>query len=170
MRFNHAGSYLASSDKSGVIKYFEPNMNNLTAWQGSQSKEAIRGISFSPDDQRFATASDDSSVRIWSFAESRFESVLTGHGWDVKCVEWHPTKGLIVSGSKDSQVKFWDPRTGTCLSTLCVANLLSTNRITNSETDTNTKTPSKPSLGPLTATSSPVPPVTKLSAFSTSAP
>lgn len=93
-------------------------MNNLTAWQGSQSKEAIRGISFSPDDQRFATASDDSSVRIWSFAESRFESVLSGHGWDVKCVEWHPTKGLIVSGSKDSQVKFWDPRTGTCLSTL----------------------------------------------------
>ncbi|KAJ3538924.1 hypothetical protein NMY22_g4961 [Coprinellus aureogranulatus] len=118
MRFTHSGAYLASSDKSGIIKYFEPNMNNLTAWQGSASKEAIRGISFSPDDQRFATASDDSSVRIWSFAESRFESVLSGHGWDVKCVEWHPTKGLIVSGSKDSQVKFWDPRTGTCLSTL----------------------------------------------------
>ncbi|KAF6751310.1 WD40-repeat-containing domain protein [Ephemerocybe angulata] len=118
MRFTHSGAYLASADKTGIIKYFEPNMNNLTAWQGSQSKEAIRGISFSPDDQRFATASDDSSVRIWSFAESRFESVLSGHGWDVKCVEWHPTKGLIVSGSKDSQVKFWDPRTGTCLSTL----------------------------------------------------
>lgn len=53
-------------------------MNNLTAWQGSNSKEAIRGISFSPDDQRFATASDDSSIRIWSFHESRVESVLTG--------------------------------------------------------------------------------------------
>ena len=78
MKFTHSGAYLASSDKSGVIKYFEPNMNNLTAWQGSSSKEAIRGISFSPDDRRFATASDDSSVRIWSFAESRVESVLTG--------------------------------------------------------------------------------------------
>jgi len=53
-------------------------MNNLTAWQGSNSREAIRDISFSPDDQRFATASDDSSIRIWSFAESRVESVLTG--------------------------------------------------------------------------------------------
>lgn len=53
-------------------------MNNLTAWQGSSSREAIRGLSFSPDDRRFATASDDSSVRIWSFAESRVESVLTG--------------------------------------------------------------------------------------------
>ena len=44
----------------------------------------------------------------------------TGHGWDVKCVEWHPTKGLLVSGSKDNQIKFWDPRTGTVLSTLYV--------------------------------------------------
>ncbi|KAF8894801.1 WD40-repeat-containing domain protein [Infundibulicybe gibba] len=116
--FTHSGAYLASADKSGIIKYFEPNMNNLTAWQGSSSREAIRGLSFSPDDRRFATASDDSSVRIWSFQESRVESVLTGHGWDVKCVQWHPTKGLLVSGSKDNQIKFWDPRTGTVLSTL----------------------------------------------------
>ncbi|KAH9483622.1 Polyadenylation factor subunit 2 [Psilocybe cubensis] len=118
MTFTHSGAYLASADKTGIIKYFEPNMNNLTAWQGSSSREAIRGLSFSPDDRRFATASDDSSIRIWSFAERRVESVLSGHGWDVKCVEWHPTKGLLVSGSKDNQIKFWDPRTGTVLSTL----------------------------------------------------
>jgi polyadenylation factor subunit 2 len=43
---------------------------------------------------------------------------LTGHGWDVKSCDWHPTKGLLVSGSKDHQVKFWDPRTGRCLTTL----------------------------------------------------
>ena len=76
--FCHSGHYLASADKTGVIKYFEPNMNNLNSWQGSNSREAIRGLSFSPDDRRFATASDDSSVRIWSFHESRIESVLTG--------------------------------------------------------------------------------------------
>ncbi|KAI0062055.1 WD40 repeat-like protein [Artomyces pyxidatus] len=114
--FTHSGAYLASADQSGIIKYFQPNMNNLTAWQGH--REAIRGLSFSPDDNRFATASDDSTVRIWSFEESREERVLTGHGWDVKCVEWHPTMGLLVSGSKDNQIKFWDPRTGTSLTTL----------------------------------------------------
>ncbi|KAF7310508.1 WD-REPEATS-REGION domain-containing protein [Mycena chlorophos] len=118
LTFTHSGQYLASADKAGTIKYFEPNMNNLAAWQGSNSHEAIRGLSFSPDDRRFATASDDSSVRIWSFQERRVESILEGHGWDVKCVEWHPTKGLLVSGSKDNDVKFWDPRSGTVLSTL----------------------------------------------------
>jgi polyadenylation factor subunit 2 len=87
MRFTHSGAYLASTDKSGVIKYFEPNMNNLTAWQGTNSgnREAIRGLSFSPDDQRFVTGSDDSSLRIWSFKESRGENVLSGrsqsHFW-----------------------------------------------------------------------------------------
>ncbi|EGN96295.1 hypothetical protein SERLA73DRAFT_112525 [Serpula lacrymans var. lacrymans S7.3] len=114
--FTHSGAYLASADQTGIIKYFQPNMNNLTAWQGH--REAIRGLSFSPDDGRFATASDDSTIRIWSFEESREESVLTGHGWDVKCVEWHPTKGLLVSGSKDNLIKFWDPRTQKVLSTL----------------------------------------------------
>lgn len=108
-------------------------MNNLNAWPGH--REAIRGLSFSPDDGRFATASDDATIRIWAFEESREERVLTGtrvpaletlhvltqlqgHGWDVKCVEWHPTKGLLASGSKDNLIKFWDPRTGTVLSTL----------------------------------------------------
>ncbi|PIL33001.1 transporter [Ganoderma sinense ZZ0214-1] len=116
MQFTHSGAFLASADQSGVIKYFQPNMNNLTQWTGH--REAIRGLSFSPDDNRFATASDDSTIRLWSFEEQRAERTLTGHGWDVKCVEWHPTKGLLVSGSKDNMIKFWDPRTATVLSTL----------------------------------------------------
>lgn len=51
-------------------------MNNLTAWQGH--REAVREITFSPDDRRFATASDDSTLRIWDFEESREERVLSG--------------------------------------------------------------------------------------------
>ena len=34
-------------------------------------------------------------------------------------MKWHPTKGLLASGSKDNLVKFWDPRTSTVLTTLC---------------------------------------------------
>lgn len=45
---------------------------------------------------------------------------LIGHGWDVRCVDWHPHQGLIASGSKDMLVKFWDPRSGKDLSTLSV--------------------------------------------------
>lgn len=93
-------------------------MNNLKAWNAH--REAIRGLSFAPGDERFVSASDDATVRMWNFEEGREERVFTGHNWDVKCVEWHPTKGLFVSGSKDNLIKFWDPRSGTCLSTLFV--------------------------------------------------
>ncbi|KAI4465313.1 wd40 repeat protein [Holotrichia oblita] len=42
------------------------------------------------------------------------------HGADVKCVHWHPQKGLVISGSKDNQqpIKLWDPKTGQSLATL----------------------------------------------------
>ena len=64
------------------------------------------------------TACDDATLKIFDFAAGTEESILTGHGWDAKSVDWHPTKGLLVSGSKDHQVKLWDPRTGHCLTTL----------------------------------------------------
>lgn len=57
-------------------------------------------------------------VRIWDWEYYKEERALTGHGWDVKTVEWHPYKSLIVSGSKDNLIKLWDPRTGNSLSTL----------------------------------------------------
>lgn len=44
--------------------------------------------------------------------------MLAGHGWDVKALDWHSKYGLLASGSKDNQVKLWDPRKRTCLATL----------------------------------------------------
>eukprot|EP00983_Pelagomonas_calceolata_P060950 1146605-Pelagomonas_calceolata.AAC.3 len=34
----------------------------------------------------------------------------SGHGGDVRWVDWHPRMGLIASGSKDALTKLWDPR------------------------------------------------------------
>lgn len=47
-------------------------------------------------------------------------NIFTGHGADVKCVDWHPCKSLLASGSKDNQqpIKLWDPRTGQPLAKL----------------------------------------------------
>ncbi|KAK9128936.1 hypothetical protein Syun_017733 [Stephania yunnanensis] len=39
-----------------------------------------------------------------------------GHGGDVKSVDWHPTKSLLVSGGKDYLVKLWDAKSGRELS------------------------------------------------------
>lgn len=51
-------------------------MNNLQAFEGH--REAVRGLSFSPDDARFVSASDDSTMKIWGFEEAREEKTMTG--------------------------------------------------------------------------------------------
>eukprot|EP00118_Oscarella_pearsei_P007491 m.37002 g.37002 ORF g.37002 m.37002 type:complete len:641 (+) comp32310_c0_seq2:80-2002(+) len=118
MTWSHNDLWLITADHSGYVKYWQTNMNNVHMLQAH--KEAVREASFCPTDTKFTTCSDDGTVRIWDFLRSQEEQVLRGHGADVKCVDWHPHKGLIASGSKDTQqpVKLWDPKSGSSLVTL----------------------------------------------------
>jgi polyadenylation factor subunit 2 len=115
-KYTHNRDWLISADQDGVVKYWQPNFNNVQVIQAHP--DPSRDLAFAPTDVKFVTASDDSTLKIFDFAAGAEESTLTGHGWDAKSVDWHPSKGLIVSGSKDHLVKLWDPRTSRCLTTL----------------------------------------------------
>ncbi|KAJ1366759.1 hypothetical protein KIN20_027515 [Parelaphostrongylus tenuis] len=119
MTWSHNEQWLVSADHEGFIKYWQPNMNNVHMYQAHKD-EPVRGLSFAPTDVKLASASDDGTVRIWDFARCVEERAMRGHGSEVRCVAWHPSKGMIATGSRDSQqpVKLWDPRTGDCLTTL----------------------------------------------------
>eukprot|EP00117_Sycon_ciliatum_P043167 scpid81393/ scgid31290/ pre-mRNA 3&apos; WD repeat-containing protein 33; WD repeat-containing protein WDC146 len=116
--WSHNDLWMVSCDNSGFVKYWQPNMNTVKMFQAH--KDPIRDSSFSPNDSKMITCSDDSTVRVWDFLHCHEEQVLRGHGSDVKSCDWHPTKSLVVSGSRDSQqnVKLWDPKTGEDLCTL----------------------------------------------------
>ncbi|KAH8160764.1 hypothetical protein CIB48_g7482 [Xylaria polymorpha] len=116
LAYSHSDDWLLSADHDGIIKYWQPNFNNVQVIQGH--RDPIRDIAFSPNDSKFVTASDDSTSKSLILPGGVAESTLQGHGWDAKSCDWHPTKGLIVSGSKDHLVKLWDPRTQRCLTTL----------------------------------------------------
>lgn len=114
--YSHNNDWLLSADHDGIVKYWQPNFNNLQSI--AAHTDPIRDMAFAPNDSKFVTACDDSTLKIFDFAGGVEESILQGHGWDAKSCDWHPTKGLLVSGSKDHLVKLWDPRTGRCLTTL----------------------------------------------------
>lgn len=116
MEYSHSDEWLVSGDHDGVIKYWLPNFNNVE--NIAAHSDPIRDLAFSPQDSKFVTASDDSTLKVFDFAAGAPESKLEGHGWDAKTVDWHSRLGLIVSGSKDHLVKLWDPRQRTCLTTL----------------------------------------------------
>lgn len=118
MAWSKSGTYLISADQNGTVKYFQSNLNTLQAF--AAHADSARGLAFSPDDSKFASGGDDSLLKIWDFDSAKQIRELTGHGWDVKCLDWHASKGLLISGSKDNLVKVWDPRAtpaGTCLAT-----------------------------------------------------
>lgn len=111
--------WLITGDNQGYIKYWQLNMNNVKMYQAHKD-QACRSVSFGPTDHKFTTASDDGTVRVWDFLRCHEERILRGHGADVKQVDWHPFKSLILSASKDlhTPLKLWDPKSGQSLATI----------------------------------------------------
>ena len=103
-------NWLLTGDDAGRIKYWQTNLNNLKSVNAHT--EPVRGLSFAPTDLKFCSCSDDTTVRVFDFARAAPVHTMSGHGGDVKCVDWHPHKGLLASGGKDSLTILWDAREG----------------------------------------------------------
>ena len=72
----------------------------------------VRSVSWSPDGTRIASASEDTTVQIWSpgtFAGSLVRTYRR-HLSEVMSVSWSPDGTRIASASKS--VNIWDPNTG----------------------------------------------------------
>ncbi|PSN58928.1 hypothetical protein BS50DRAFT_509500, partial [Corynespora cassiicola Philippines] len=78
----------------------------------------VKAVVFSPDSQLVASASDDSTVRVWETATGRCRSVLKGHSRGVNAVVFSPNGKLVASASDDSTVRVWETATGRCRSVL----------------------------------------------------
>jgi uncharacterized protein (TIGR03067 family) len=71
----------------------------------------VRGVAWSGDGSRIATASADKTIRIWDAAASRLLGMLTGHKGEVVSIAVDRTGGHVVSASWDNTVRLWDANT-----------------------------------------------------------
>lgn len=74
-------------------------------------EKPIEDVAFSQDERWLATASWDSTIRVWDLAkEAPGDSplVLRGHRDQVNSVKFTPDGNWLISGSNDRTVRVWD--------------------------------------------------------------
>ncbi|CAE8600073.1 unnamed protein product, partial [Polarella glacialis] len=98
MKWTPDESVMVSGDQLGVIKLWDQYIYNFQTFQAH--KESICDIAIAPTGLKFCSCADDSHAKVWDLRTGEEERAFTGHGWDVKCCSWHPTKGLVATGSK----------------------------------------------------------------------
>lgn len=77
----------------------------------------ITGVAFSPDGTVLASASWDSTVKLWEVA-TRTELQTLQHESGALCVAFSPDGSILASGSEDQTIRLWDPVTGIQLARL----------------------------------------------------
>ena len=78
-------------------------------------------IKFAEDRQRFATVSDDRTVRVWSFVDDAVVPLMEGWGhtcrvWDVCFTGNAPQEeDKVVSSSEEGDLRVWEISSGRCI-------------------------------------------------------
>ena len=72
----------------------------------------VMGVAFSPDGTRLATASWDSTARIWNARTGQFLLEFKGHTRELSSVAFSPDGTRLATASYDGTARLWDARTG----------------------------------------------------------
>lgn len=95
------------------------------AWSCQQVFEGhshyVMQIAINPkDNNTFASASLDRTLKVWQLGASTANFTLEGHEKGVNCVDYYHggDKPYLISGADDRLVKIWDYQNKTCVQTL----------------------------------------------------
>ncbi len=98
-----------------VVGSAQTNMHELLGKVGGTPlpghTDSVVAVAFSPDGRWLATASEDSSARLWDVSAADPTAapiVLSGHADGVTAVAFSPDGRWLATGSRDSSTRLWD--------------------------------------------------------------
>ena len=94
-----------------------PAALGITLYTYRGHTDAVRGIAWSPDSQRLASASNDQTIHVWDVVTGDHLFTYRGHTDAVRAVAWSPNGKHIASVSDDHTVQVWDASSGNHLFT-----------------------------------------------------
>lgn len=72
----------------------------------------IGAVAFSPDDSMLATASYNTTVRLWDLETRKVQRMLEGHTQWVRTIAFSPNGTIVATGAGDGLIKLWNVSDG----------------------------------------------------------
>ena len=123
MAFSPSGMLIATGSTDGIVRLWNTASGTLRRGtkaymrrKGSERIKDVLSISFSDDDQLFATTQKDSSVTIWSLAGSMMSEELPLHPSTAPVQLAY--SGDMIAASSDKVIRLWHAPTKTLKGTL----------------------------------------------------
>lgn len=121
--------YLHRFNKYYVTPFLDDMLIKLWNWEKMWACQRVfeghthyvMQIVFNPkDNNTFASASLDRTVKVWQLGSNFANFTLEGHEKGVNCVDYYHggDKPYLISGADDRFVKIWDYQNKTCVQTL----------------------------------------------------
>lgn len=102
--------FLAAGDSRGDIHMWALDGNGGPTTIAAHKKDIV-DLSFAPDGNRLASASDDERVQIVDIRFGQVLGTLKGHGDTVHSVAFTENGRSLISASEDKTIRWWDTNT-----------------------------------------------------------
>lgn len=119
--WNKPGTMFVTGAEDTMIKLHKFNAELDTIETISQIKaheQRVANTKFHPSDKYFASASFDTTWKLWDIQTSKELLLQEGHAKEVYSLSFHPDGSLVASGGLDNLGMLWDIRSGKLIMTL----------------------------------------------------
>ena len=111
----NANNFILTGDENGLVKKHQLNNGDLVQLFQAHEK-GINQIISSSDGKKFATASDDKTLKVWNSKTGELLHTLEGHKGSILSLAFSKDGNFLYSGGKDKLIKWWNLSSGTEIS------------------------------------------------------
>jgi WD40 repeat protein len=106
LAYSPDGKHLAIGGQQRVVRLLEASSGEFVADLPERPGEVLALTFCSPD--TLASAGSSNVIHLWDLAARQEQRRLVGHTGSVTTLVFHPSTGILISGSYDTTVRLWD--------------------------------------------------------------
>ncbi|CAG8613793.1 4509_t:CDS:10 [Acaulospora morrowiae] len=111
--FSRDGEFVASGGMDGKVFVWKVDSGELVA--SLEGPDEIVWIDWHPKGPILLAGANDASIWMWQLPSGNCMSVFSGHSQTATVGKFTPDGKKIVSGSEDSSLILWDPKTASAI-------------------------------------------------------